>query len=204
MRKAQILLPLLTAFPIYAGQSVTWLQQYIAIDTVNPRAMNSGESPSWQIFLKKQISYSKRPNLLPAGETSGHVLRGGNQPALILLHHIDVVPVDRKYWDMAPLSGEIRGDCIYGRSAIDIKGLGIPQLSSFLALRDSSEKLNRNVIFRATADEEAGGHYSAGWLLENRPEIFKETGYLVNEGGSTTLLDEIMAFNIEVTQQLPL
>ena len=106
MRKAQILLPLLTAFPIYAGQSVTWLQQYLAIDTVNPRAMNSGESPSWQIFLKKQISYSKRPNLLPAGETSGHVLRGGNQPALILLHHIDVVPVDRKYWDMAPLSGK--------------------------------------------------------------------------------------------------
>jgi acetylornithine deacetylase/succinyl-diaminopimelate desuccinylase-like protein len=105
---------------------------------------------------------------------------------------------------MAPLSGEIRGDCIYGRSAIDIKGLGIPQISSFLALRDSSEKLNRNVIFRATADEEAGGHYSAGWLLENRPEIFKEAGYLVNEGGSTTLLDEIMAFNIEVTQQLPL
>ena len=76
MRKAQILLPLLTAFPIYAGQSVTWLQQYLAIDTVNPRAMNSGESPSWQIFLKKQISYSKRPNLLPAGETSGHALRG--------------------------------------------------------------------------------------------------------------------------------
>ena len=76
MRKAQILLPLLTAFPIYAGQSVTWLQQYLAIDTVNPRAMNSGESPSWQIFLKKQISYSKRPNLIPAGETSGQVLRG--------------------------------------------------------------------------------------------------------------------------------
>lgn len=73
-------------------------------------------------------------------------LKGGNQPALILLHHIDVVPVDRKYWDMPPLSGEIRGDCIYGRSAIDTKGLGIPQLSSFLALRDSNEKLNRNVI----------------------------------------------------------
>ena len=52
-------------------------------------------------------------------------LKGGNQPALILLH-IDVVPVDRKYWDMPPLSGEIRGDCIYGRSAIDTKGLGIP------------------------------------------------------------------------------
>ena len=86
---------------------------------------------------------------------------------------------------MPPLSGEIRDDYIYGRGA-------------------SNEKLNRNVIFRATADEEAGGHYSAGWLLENRPEIFKEAGYLVNEGGSTTLLDEIMAFNIEVTQQLPL
>ena len=56
----------------------------------------------------------------------------------------------------------------------------------------------------ATADEEAGGFYGAGWLLENRPEIFEGVGYLVNEGGSAMLLDDIPAFNIEVTQKVPL
>ena len=105
---------------------------------------------------------------------------------------------------MPPLSGEIRNDYIYGRGAIDTKGLGIAQLSSFLALKDSGQKLNRDVIFMATADEEAGGFYGAGWLLENRPEIFEGVGYLVNEGGSAMLLDDIPAFNIEVTQKVPL
>ena len=62
---------------------------------------------------------------------------------MILLHHIDVVPADGKYWDVLPLSGEIRDDYIYRRGAIDTKGLGIAQLSSFLALSDSGEKLNK-------------------------------------------------------------
>jgi len=36
MRKTLIALALLTSFAIHADQSVTWLQQYLAIDTVNP------------------------------------------------------------------------------------------------------------------------------------------------------------------------
>ena len=95
-------------------------------------------------------------------------------------------------------------DYIYGRGAIDTKALGIVQLSSFLALRDSGERLNREVIFMSTADQEAGGFYGAGWLLENRPEIFEDVGYLVNECGSAVLLDDITAFNIDVTQKVSL
>ena len=36
MRKASIALVLLTSFAIHADQPVTWLQRYLAIDTVNP------------------------------------------------------------------------------------------------------------------------------------------------------------------------
>ena len=36
MRKALILLALLTSFCINAGKPATWLQQCLAIDTVNP------------------------------------------------------------------------------------------------------------------------------------------------------------------------
>ena len=78
------------------------------------------------------------------------------------MHHIDVVPADAKYWDVPPLSGEIREDYLYGRGAIDTKGLGIVQFSSFLALRDRGERLNKDVITMATADEEADGFYRAG------------------------------------------
>ena len=56
----------------------------------------------------------------------------------------------------------------------------------------------------ATTDEEPGGFYAAGWLIESRPEIFEREGYLVNEGGSNMLLSDIAEFNIEVTQKAPL
>ena len=128
----------------------------------------------------------------------------GNKPALILLHHIDVAPAGAKYWDTPPLSGEIRNKYIYGRGAIDTKGLGIAHLSTFLALKNSGVKLSRDVIFMATTDEEARGFYGAGWLVENRTEIFEREGYLVNVVDPNMLLGDIPAFNIEVTQKAPL
>ena len=204
MRKTLIALALLTSFAIHADQSVTWLQQYLAINTVNP----PGNEFRGVAFLTNILEEAGIPfETVESAPGRGNIwarLKGGNKPALILLHHIDVVPADAKYWDVPPLSGEIRDDYIYGRGAIDTKGLGIAQLSSFLALKDSGQKLNRDVIYMATADEEAGGFYGAGWLLENRPEIFEGVGYLVNEGGSAMLLGDIPAFNIEVTQKVPL
>ena len=204
MLKLLISLALLTSFPIQADQSVNWLRQYLAIDTVNP----PGNESRGVAFLANILEEADIPfETAESAPSRGNIwarLKGGDEPALILLHHIDVVPADAKYWDVPPLSGEIRNDYIYGRGAIDTKGLGIAQLSSFLALKDSGQKLNRDVIFMATADEEAGGFYGAGWLLENRPEIFEGVGYLVNEGGSAMLLDDIPAFNIEVTQKVPL
>ena len=204
MLKLLISLALLTSFPIQADQSVNWLRQYLSIDTVNPPGNESrGVAFLANILEQADIPFETAESA-PSRGNIGARLKGGDEPALILLHHIDVVPADAKYWDVPPLSGEIRNDYIYGRGAIDTKGLGIAQLSSFLALKDSGQKLNRDVIFMATADEEAGGFYGAGWLLENRPEIFEGVGYLVNEGGSAMLLDDIPAFNIEVTQKVPL
>ena len=75
-----------------------------------------------------------------------------------------------KYWSVDPLSGEIKDDgFLYGRGALDMKGTGISQLATFLALHRSGRQLNRDVVLVATADEEAGGFYGAGWLIDNHP-----------------------------------
>jgi acetylornithine deacetylase/succinyl-diaminopimelate desuccinylase-like protein len=89
---------------------------------------------------------------------------------------MDVVTADPAYWSVNPFGGEIRDGHIYGRGAIDMKGTAIVQLEAFLALHASGQKPNRDVIFLATADEEAGGAYGAGWLVEKRPEVFKGVG----------------------------
>ena len=40
----------------------------------------------------------------------------------------------------------------------------------------------------ATADEEAGGFFGAGWLVDNRSELFEDIGFLLNEGGGGSVV----------------
>ena len=49
----------------------------------------------------------------------------------------------------------------------------------------------------ATADEEAGGFFGAGWLVKEKPEIFEGVGYLLNEGGSTRSFGDQRAVLVE-------
>jgi acetylornithine deacetylase/succinyl-diaminopimelate desuccinylase-like protein len=84
-----------------------------------------------------------------------------------------------------------------------MKGTGISQLATFVSLHRAGLALNRDVVFVATADEEAGGAFGAGWLVENRPEIFAEAGLLINEGGAGSRLGDQVVFGVEVTQKVP-
>ena len=65
----------------------------------------------------------------------------------------------------------------------------------------SEQPLNRDVWYMATADEEAGGFFGAGWLVENRPDLFADVGYLLNEGGSGRRFEQGVAVMVEVTQK---
>ena len=188
----------------HADQITERLQEYLRIDTINPPGNESrGVVYLGGLLEEAGIPYQTAESAPGRGNIWAR-LPGGDKPALVLLHHIDVVPADEAYWDFPPLSGEIDGGYIYGRGAIDTKGLGMAQLQAFIGLKESGKSLNRDVIFMATADEEAGGLYGAGWLLENRPGIFEGVGFLLNEGGSGTMLHEDAAFNIEITQKVPL
>ena len=48
-----------------------------------------------------------------------------------------------------------------------------------------------------------GGFFGAGWLVEHRPDLFENVGFLINEGGSGRLLGDQVVFGIEVTQKVP-
>jgi len=108
------------------------------------------------------------------------------------------------YWTDDPLSGDLRADgFIYGRGALDTKTGGILHLAAFLALHRSGVPLRRDVIFMGTADEEAGGMFGAGWLVEHRPDLFENVGYLLNEGGGGAQVGDRFEFGVEVTQKVP-
>jgi len=184
-------------------EAVAWLQEYIRIDTINPPGNESRAVDFYaRIFTTEGISFQTAESAPGRGNIWAR-LEGGDEPALILLQHTDVVPADPKFWTTDPLSGDIRDGYLWGRGTLDMKGTGISQLATFLSLHRSGAALNRDVIFLATADEEAGGLFGAGWLVEHHPEIFNGAGLLINEGDSGTDRDGERIFSVEVTQKVP-
>ena len=87
---------------------------------------------------------------------------------------------------MHPFSGDIADGFVWGRGALDMKGMGIMELMAFIAAARQGLELKRDVVFLAVADEEAGGYSGARMLLENHPEEL-EADLVINEGGYATL-----------------
>ena len=199
---------ILSSFSLFSqvnleDEAVSWLQQYLRVDTISPPGNESRAVDFFaQILEKEGIEYDSAESAPGRGNLWAR-LKGGDKPALILLHHSDVVPANEEYWDFDPLSGEIKDGYILGRGALDMKGTGISHFANFLALHRSGKKLNRDVIFIAAADEESGGTYGVGWLIENKPEIFEGAGLLLNEGGSGFRSNDQVIFSIEITQKIP-
>jgi acetylornithine deacetylase/succinyl-diaminopimelate desuccinylase-like protein len=196
-----------------ATDAVRVLQEYVRVDTTNP----PGNETRGVKFLAKildaaGVEYETAESAPGRGNIWAR-LEGGDEPAILLLHHIDVVPADGDHWTTDPLGGEIRDGYVYGRGTQDTKTGGILHLQAFLALHADGRPLKRDVVFMATADEEAGGLFGAGWLAENRPELFEGVGVILNEGGSGTILGSedagspagggTISFEVEVTQKVP-
>ncbi|MGE0638745.1 MAG: M20/M25/M40 family metallo-hydrolase [Thermoanaerobaculia bacterium] len=193
-----------------------WLQQYLRFDSSNPPG-NEAAAAEWLAarFAERSIaaeiltSPAGRANLvalLPANSTTPPT--GGiaaSRERIVLLHHIDVVPAgDRSGWRHDPFAGELAGGSLWGRGAIDAKGLGIAHLAAFLDLAARQDR-TRDLLFLATADEEAGGREGVGWLFESRPDLFAGVVAVLNEGGTgKSVGGRPLWWGIEVDQKRPL
>jgi len=96
---------------------------------------------------------------------------------------MDVVGVDRARWTVDPFAASVKDGYLYGRGAIDDKGMLAANLAAFIALKRSAAHLNRDVIFLATADEETGGDASIRVLALKYWDRFA-AGFAINEGGN--------------------
>ncbi len=207
LKRLSLLALLATAMPTHAqsieDQAFDWLQAFIKVDTINPPGNETRAVEFLAAILEAEgIPYQTAESAPGRGNLWAR-LEGGDEPALIMLQHTDVVPADEKYWTTEPLSGEVRDGYLWGRGTLDMKGTGISQLATFISLHRAGVPLNRDVVLVATADEEAGGFYGAGWLVENHPEIFEGAGLLINEGGNGEQREKELLFQVEVTQKVP-
>jgi acetylornithine deacetylase/succinyl-diaminopimelate desuccinylase-like protein len=164
-------------------EAVRLLSEYIKLDTTNPPGNEIIAAEFFKkIFDKEKIEY-KTYESGPKRVFVSATLKGtGEKKPIILLNHMDVVPADATEWSFDPFSGEVKDGYILGRGALDMKSIGIMELLAFLAMKRESVKINRDLIFLATPDEETGGEMGVEYLLDKHPDDF-DAEVVINEGG---------------------
>jgi len=100
----------------------------------------------------------------------------------MLYAHADVVPADPTNWSVNPFGGAIKDGFVWGRGALDDKGLGIIFLQALSLLKQHTLPLNRDIILLITADEETCGQYGVSWLLNHYRDLINAE-YVWDEGG---------------------
>ena len=162
------------------------LQQYVAIDTSNPPGDTRKAADFLASILEREGIPVTRYESAPGKAIVYGRLKATVSPpagkAILLLHHMDVVPADRAQWKTDPFTPTIQGDELWGRGSMDMKGQGVAQLVAFLMLKRQNVPRTRDVILLAEPDEEVGGALGARWMIANHyAELDPE--YVIDEGG---------------------
>lgn len=161
-----------------------YLSEYIKINTSDP-ACDCKEAVSFwmNIYKKEGIRYEIYTHESGKQSICGFIVENENNPSIVLLNHMDVVPANAENWDFSPFSGMDDDKYICGRGAIDMKGLAIIQLAAAIYAKSSDKvkKGNRNIVILSVPDEEVGGFKGAKFVVDEHlhrlnPEVVLDEG----------------------------
>ena len=204
------------------AECVARLQELIRIPSVNPpgnadgaagRDSTGGETAAAAYCAEVLSSAGIGAEVLEAAPGRGSCFARlpatipANDPPLILLSHLDVVPVDAESWSHDPFDAELVDGAVWGRGAVDMKEMVAMELSVMLELHRSGASRRRDVIFAAVADEEAGGTFGALHWVHERPDLFADAAgrpaaAALNEvGGYSVTVGERRAYAIQVAEK---
>lgn len=223
-------MPTAAGLPSAAVAAETWatahetvvatLRDLIRIRSINPVPADvpDGETQAARYLADRMRTLGLEPEILESvpGRGSVHVrLRGdgsGGDPFL-LLSHLDVVPAPPERWTHDPFAADIADGYVYGRGAVDMKGMVALEVGVVERLvaearsagvdpaRDPIPGLRRDVLFTCTADEEAGADFGARWAAERRPDWLQAAGAVNECGGVSVTVGGRRFYPIQVAEK---
>jgi len=168
------------------SEALERLQKYIRIETINPP---SNVAKAAALFAAELRAVGLEPKLYPADEAAGKINlvvrypgRDRTKKPLLLLNHFDTVPVDAKMWDIDPFGGILKDGFIWGRGALDMKGIGIQHLTALMEMKRANITPPRDIVMLVTADEESSGEYGIQWMIKHHYNDI-DAEYVLDEGG---------------------
>ena len=168
------------------------LQAMIRLNTVNPPGNELQVARHLEEALKRDGIETHLFEPAPGrGALVARLKGNGSRKPVLIMGHMDVVGVERDKWSVDPFAAEVKDGYLYGRGAIDDKGMLAANLETMLLLKrnviDKGGVLSRDVIFVANSDEEQSGVWGMGWLIKNHPELIRAE-FALNEGGRTRIV----------------
>ncbi len=169
------------------SEVTTILSEILRIDTTNPPGNETKAAKHIEKILNKD---GFQCEIFESAPQRGSIITrfngSGEKPSLLLLSHLDVVAAKAAEWSIDPFGGVVKDGFVWGRGALDMKGMTAIEIMVLKLLKRNNIRLKGDVILAATADEEMGGLNGAAYLLKKYPEkIFAP--YVLNEGGGWSI-----------------
>lgn len=166
-------------------ETVDVLRRYLRVDTTNPPGNElRGARFMADVLAKEGIEHRVIEYAPGRGNLIAKLPGSGKERPLCLVSHIDVVTAEADKWpkDKGPLSGALddKGD-IWGRGALDMKGLGALELMTMVLLKRARVPLKRDVFLLAVGGEETDSSGIQHVVDHHWGEI--GCSHSVNEGG---------------------
>jgi acetylornithine deacetylase/succinyl-diaminopimelate desuccinylase-like protein len=178
------------------------LAELISFDT-----SHGHETDALRPIAKRFEDAGVHADILEAAPGRGNLvarLKGsGAKRPLLLMAHIDVVPVEGQPWTVPPFKLTEKDGFLYGRGVNDDKGMASAIIATALELARTHAALARDVIVMLTAGEETGG-VGVPWLLEHHRELI-DAELALDEGGSIAAADDqsrIQGVEVMVAEKL--
>jgi acetylornithine deacetylase/succinyl-diaminopimelate desuccinylase-like protein len=209
-----------TTWAIAHEALVATLRDLIRIPSINPPPAEApdGETRVARYLAERLTALGLRPEVVEPvpGRGSVHArLRGdgtGGEPFL-LLSHLDVVPASADRWSHDPFAADVADGYVYGRGAVDMKGMIALELGVIERLVEEARAagldpatdpipgLRRDVLFTCTADEEAGSIDGARWIAAHRPDWLQAAGAVNECGGVSVTVGGRRLYPIQVAEK---
>jgi acetylornithine deacetylase/succinyl-diaminopimelate desuccinylase-like protein len=190
------------------GPTTELLQSLIRNQCVNDGTPDSGEEVRNADLLQTYLEgvglgvqrFDSRP-----GRTSIVARIEGSDPdapSLCLMGHTDVVPVNPDGWSRDPFGGEVIDGEVWGRGAIDMLCITSSMAVALRQLATEGFRPKGTLVYFGVADEEAGGHWGAEYMIDNHWDAVGADYVLTESGGySTTTADGGRHITINVAEK---
>ncbi|HYR19636.1 MAG TPA: M20/M25/M40 family metallo-hydrolase [Myxococcales bacterium] len=165
------------------------LDQLLRVDT-----SHGNETAALQPLLRRFQGAGVQARLLESAPGRGNLVarvRGtGAKRPLLLLAHIDVVPVEGQPWTVPPFQPTEKDGYLYARGVSDDKAMAAAFTAIALEAARGPQKLGRDLIVALTAGEETGGLAGARWLAQNHRDLI-DAELALNEGGALVVAPDL-------------